>query len=79
MTLRGVVYNSETNSLSNENKGSVDALTVLNEIKIKSVENMVIGHLNISSLPNKYDTLSFTVKDKLDLLVIGETKLDKYH
>ena len=37
---------------------------------------MVIGHLNINSLHNKFDALSFIIKDKLDILIIGETKLD---
>ena len=32
--------------------------------------------MNINSLANKFDALSLIVKDKLDIIVVGETKLD---
>ena len=37
---------------------------------------MIIGHLNINSIENKIDALSLILKDKLDIIVIGETTLD---
>ena len=35
-----------------------------------------MGHLNINSVRNKFDTLSHIVKDNVDILMISETKLD---
>ena len=35
---------------------------------------MIIGHLNINALANKFDALNL-IRDKLDILVLCETKL----
>ena len=40
------------------------------------INNVVIGHLDIHSLANKFDDLTLIIKDKLDILVLVETKLD---
>ena len=40
------------------------------------MKNLVIGHLNINALANKFDALSLIIKDRLDILVLVETKLD---
>ena len=37
---------------------------------------LIIGNLNINSIPNKFDQLKFLIKDKVDILLITETKLD---
>ena len=52
------------------------AATLLRGIRIENVENIVIGHLNINSLRNKFQALVDLVLGNLDILVIGETKLD---
>ena len=49
---------------------------ILQELRVKYTNNVVIGHLNINSLANKFDALSLIIKDKLDIFVICETKLD---
>ena len=36
----------------------------------------MIGHININSLRNKFELLAEMVRDKVDLLMISETKLD---
>ena len=51
-------------------------LNVLNEIRIKYVNNVIIGHLNINTLVNKFEYLKFITKGTLDILVVVETKLD---
>ena len=53
-----------------------NAIWVLNKIRKKYVKNVVIGHLNINSLANKFDALTLIIKDRLDILVLVETKLD---
>ena len=35
-----------------------------------------MSHLNINSIPNKFDALSLIVKNNVDILMISETKLD---
>ena len=53
-----------------------DPITILNEIRIKFVKNVIIEHLNINALANKFDALNFIIRDKLNILVLCETKLD---
>ena len=69
-----VLESTVTNS--NEGEGNVDAVKVLSKIRTKFAKNLIIGHLNINALSNKFDALSLMIKDHLDILVIGETKLD---
>ena len=38
--------------------------------------NIIIAHLNINSLRNKFDSLVQLIGGSVDILVIGETKLD---
>ena len=58
-----------TNSVSNKS----DALT---EIRIKNPKQLIIAHLNINSLRNKFDQLKILVQDKIDILLVTENKLD---
>ena len=53
-----------------------DCGATLNDIRIKNVGNIIIGHLNINSLRNKFHSLVQLVENNIDVLVIGETKLD---
>ena len=55
-------------------KGS--ALDILKEIRVKNVNKVVIGTLNINSLAPKLDQLSEVIGQNLDILTIQETKLD---
>ena len=58
-----------------ENK-EVDDFEVLNTINIKNANRLILAQLNINSLRNKFDALTLIIKDKVDILVITETKLD---
>ena len=42
----------------------------------KHVKNIFIGHLNINSLRNKFESIEFVIKDNFDIFLISETKLD---
>ena len=48
----------------------------LNELRLKNMNKLVICHLSINSLSNKFDQLKLIIKNKVDILVITETKLD---
>ena len=49
---------------------------MLKGITIESIEHVIIGHLNINSLRYRFQPLVELVQGNLDILVIGETKLD---
>ena len=45
-------------------------------MKIQSLDKLIIAHLSINSIRNKFDYLSFMVENNADILLISETKLD---
>ena len=48
----------------------------LNQLRVQNIGNIIIAHLNINSLRNKFDSLVQMITGNVDVLVIGETKLD---
>ena len=69
--LLGENINSESDETECENPTDV-----LHKIRIKNVNRIVIGSLNINSLPAKFDQLKEVIGKNLDILTIQETKLD---
>ena len=51
-------------------------MNALHEIRIKNASRLIIGHLNINSLRNKFEMLEEIIEDKIDIFLISETKLD---
>lgn len=49
---------------------------ILKEIRIKNVNKVIIGTLNINSLSSKFEQLKIIIGNFLDILIIQETKLD---
>ena len=41
------------------------------------MNSIVVGHLNINSIRNKFDFLAQQVQGNIDILMISETKLDE--
>ena len=46
----------------------------LHEIRIKNGNRLIIEHLNVNSLRNKFEMLEEFFKDKIDIFLISETK-----
>ena len=53
-----------------------DKIRILREIRIKNINRVIIGTLNINSLPAKFEQLKVIIGKYLDILVIQETKID---
>ena len=70
-------------SLNETAKGSTlpdeapDTTAILKDIKLNNINRLVVGHININSLSNKFESLKFLFKGNIDILVITETKLDE--
>ena len=45
--------------------------------KLTNIAKIIIGHLNVNSLRNKFDALESIIPDNIDIFVISETKLDE--
>ena len=46
-------------------------------LRIKNMNKLIIAHLNINSLRNKFVFLKEAINNNVDILVITETKLDE--
>ena len=53
-----------------------DVYSIIDKLRVDNVNKIIIAHLNINSIRNKFDMLSDIVKNKIDILCITETKLD---
>ena len=49
----------------------------LKSLRLKNLNNVIIAHININSVSQKFEQLSFMIRDNVDILVVGETKLDE--
>ncbi len=58
------------------NLNTEDASKILGTLRIKNINKLMIGCLNINSLPYKFDLLKEIICNHLDILVLIETKLD---
>ena len=77
--VNGSVANGSINAkFSNEinNDEFLDPLSTIKNLRLSNINRVVIGNLNISSLPNKFNRLEELVLKYVDILVLTETKLD---
>ena len=45
-------------------------------MKENSPNKIIVGHLNINSLRNKFEALQFIINRNLDIILLSEIKLD---
>ena len=69
-TLLNLSSDTET---QNEGEG---ANSILNKFRTRNPNKPIIGQININFLEKKFEPLLSLVKDKVDVLMISETKLD---
>ena len=48
----------------------------LRELRVNNPKKVTLGHLNINSIPNKFEGIMGIVKNHLDIFLISETKID---
>ena len=56
--------------------GFLDAKSRFKEMKAQSSGKLILGHLNINSIRNKFEALKFIIDNNIDIFLISETKLD---
>ena len=62
--------------LNNEVKQNEPGL-ILNKLRSKNNDRLIVGHLNINFIENKFGALVSLVKDKPDIIMVSETKIDE--
>ena len=65
-----------TRKLKNSNLKDKDP-SFLSELRIKNVNRLIIGNLNINSIFKKFGQLKATVESTPDILLITEAKLER--
>ena len=63
-----------------EAKNHVDKINInaeLRSLRVKNLNKLIIGHLNINSLRNNFELLTHQIKDNVDILTISKAKLDE--
>ena len=73
--LDNAIFDDETCNLRNLDE-PCDTPSILSKLKLKNVNRLVIGHLNINSLPGKFDQLKVVIENNIDILIITENKID---
>ena len=53
-----------------------DSKIGLKVMKENSPNKIIVGHVNINSLRNKFETLHYIININLDIILLSETKLD---
>ena len=54
-----------------------NAFDLIKEYRLKNTNKVILAHLNINSIRNKFSSLKELVSDNIDVLVIEETKLNE--
>ena len=58
------------------NIGALHENSRLKEMKIQSSDKLILGHLNINSIRNKFEALKFIIEQKIYTFMMSEIKLD---
>ena len=58
-------------------KNETDPSIILKNLKIKNINRLIIGHLNINSVRGKFESLKTIIQGNIDVLIITESKLDQ--
>ena len=53
-----------------------DPNLILNKLRMKNKDRIIIGHLNINHIENKFDPLVSLFRERLDVFLCSETKIN---
>ena len=66
----------DSNEFTAESLKSIRDVQHLKNIRMRNMNRIIIGHLNVNSLKNKFESLQEQINGNVDILLISETKLD---
>ena len=67
---------SESQQCIGKNDSGAEAFKNLRNMKRKKPKNVFLGHLNINSIKNKFESVWELIKDTFDIFLLSESKLD---
>ena len=62
----------------NSSKKETPCFTELKAFRLKNPKNLIMGHLNINSLRNKFVFITLIISANFNTFLVSETKLDEY-
>ena len=71
----GMKYDECKSKLPSISVNSISVRNIRDVCKI-NLKRIILGHLNINSIRNKFNKLADQIKGNVDIMVISETKLD---
>ena len=71
------LLNQSLTELNNDSNNQESPQNFLQSLRVKNVDRILIGHLNVNSIPNKIELVSDLIQDRIDIFLISETKIDK--
>ena len=63
--------------MSHSENNSTDCISSISTIRKQNQKNIIMGHLNINSLRNKFQLIKEVFFNNIDALFLSETKLDE--
>ena len=66
----------DSNNYSVDSLKSIRDVQSLKDIRMRKMNRIILGHLNINSLRNKFESLQEQINKNVDILLISEIKLD---
>ena len=64
-------------SVTSGNVQKENSLHDLHKLRLSNVNKVIIGNININSLPAKFGQVKEVILKNVDILVVTETKLDE--
>ena len=68
---------NEVNFCGEKSEAEANPTFILNDIRSKNADRLIIAHLNINFIYHKFEALKSLVTDNIDVLMISETKIDE--
>ena len=75
--ISGISHTINISGDSNGHSDNEDPKIILNELRAKNSERLIIAHININSVEHKFESIVSLVKNKVDIIMISETKIDE--
>ena len=68
--IKEIVSNTKNNIIEKS------PLSVLRDLRVNNPNRIIIGQLNINSIRNKFEELTYIIKNAIDIFLVSETKLN---
>ena len=69
-------YSEDLNNEISSEFNSVDPSLIPSTLRTKNIERIIVVHLNIHHIEKKFEPLVSLVKNRLDIILFSETKID---